>query len=151
MYPSDRRHADWGPGSGLLAGAPDGMMSADGDEDGAGVGVGDEVVRAADAGLRDLHDPCRDRGGDSFESRAVDLQGLSLTESATCRDPSGSYCASHARDFGKGNGSVPIGALPVRGAGQTGPRRAAASGCLLSQAVASEFSRSQRAQTAHST
>ena len=49
---------------------------ADQDRVGAGVGVGDEVVRAADAGLGDLDDVRGDLGGDALEGAAVDLKGL---------------------------------------------------------------------------
>ena len=51
---------------------------ADQDGVGAGVGVGDEVVRAADAGLGDLDDVVRDLGGDALEGAAVDLEGLQV-------------------------------------------------------------------------
>src|SRR5690606_9727082 len=41
-------------------------------------GVGDEVVRAADAGLGDLDQVVGDLGGDPLEGAAVDLEGLEV-------------------------------------------------------------------------
>lgn len=44
----------------------------------ARVGVGDQVVRAADAGLGDLDDVVGDLGGDALEGGAVDLEVLEV-------------------------------------------------------------------------
>src|SRR5690606_37774378 len=51
---------------------------ADQDGVGAGVGVGDELVRAADAALGDLDLVVGDLGGDPLEGAAVDLEGLEV-------------------------------------------------------------------------
>jgi hypothetical protein len=51
---------------------------ADEDRVGSRVGVGDEVVRAADAGFGDLDDVRGDLGGDALEGGAVDLEGLEV-------------------------------------------------------------------------
>ncbi len=64
---------DGGPG---VAAGDQGLADQDGVR--AVVGVGDEVVRAAHAGLGDLDDVVRDLGGDAGEVVPVDLKGLEV-------------------------------------------------------------------------
>ncbi|SCF75811.1 hypothetical protein GA0115280_110526 [Streptomyces sp. Cmuel-A718b] len=65
-----------GDGGARVAAGDQGFADQDGV--GAGVGVRDQVVRAADTGLGDLDDVVGDLGGDPLEGGAVDLEVLQV-------------------------------------------------------------------------